>query len=387
MKNQMTARDYELISAYLDNQLGSKERAQFEARLKTDLMLQKELHEIGNTRLMVRSLPKLRAPRNYYITSKVTSGARETPLPIRRSLRLAPTMGIVSALATILLVLVIFGDKLLSTTGPVALAPAPIAPQETAVIQEQAQSKEAPSEAPTEAAPVMLMGAPTMASPTPPAEELRIGETGIPTPTTVYLNAFPPTSTPEDRETLSDRQTEQASGCEEYAGSGINPTSPGLVCATPTATSPLFLESLLPSSTTTPTVTATPTATVMLSPYLENLPPTWTPTPSATPTSTPTSTATPSPSPTPSPTPTETPPAVEVTQITGEGAAAGITAQSQDQGPAYPAQAGEQPTSTTPTGPDISFMSYVILAIEVSLAVIAVIAGIAAIILRIQAGR
>ena len=116
MKNHMTSRDYELISAYLDNQLGRKARALFEARLKTDSELRKELQEISKTRLLVRSLPKLRAPRNYYVKAEA--------IRARPTLRLAPVFGIVSAIASVLLALVIFGSTFFSSSPQVAMAPA-----------------------------------------------------------------------------------------------------------------------------------------------------------------------------------------------------------------------------------------------------------------------
>jgi anti-sigma factor RsiW len=93
MKNQITSRDYELISAYLDNQLGSQERVRLEARMKANPELQNEMHEISKTRLLIRSLPKIRAPRNYYINAQ--TGVK--PARARQSLQLAPTFGIISA--------------------------------------------------------------------------------------------------------------------------------------------------------------------------------------------------------------------------------------------------------------------------------------------------
>jgi len=387
MKNQMTHRDYELISAYLDNQLGSKERAQFEARLKADPMLQKELHEIGKTRLLVRSLPKLRAPHNYFVTPKMTSKMRAKPVPVHPGWRLAPAMGIVSAIATILLVIVTFTGTLLTASKPVALAPAPVLPQETQVVQEQAQSKAATTEEPTEAAP-MMMAAPMISSPTAPASELRIGESGIPTPTTVYLYVLPPTTTLENQVAINDQQTESAIiACEEnQAGSAASTLPYPYNCPTLTSTQSLYLESLLPTSTPTPTITCTPTPTVTLPISVQNILQTATPT--VTPSQTPTPTATPSPTSTPTSSPTETPPlSLKAAPSEEVGSPADISAQSQVSGASNATPSGVQPAGIPSASPNIEFMRYVLLAIEVSLAVIAVIAGIAAILLRVRAGR
>src|SRR4030042_5355317 len=116
MKNQITSRDYELISAYLDSQLGNQERALLESRLKADPELQNELHEITKTRLLIRNLPILRAPHNYYIKAEAVR--------VRPTQRLAPVFGIVLAVARVLLALVIFGSTFFNTNPQVALAPA-----------------------------------------------------------------------------------------------------------------------------------------------------------------------------------------------------------------------------------------------------------------------
>ena len=70
MKNQITSRDIERLSAYLDNQLDGKERARLEERLIADRELRRELQELEKTRLLLRELPRLRAPRNFVNSSR-----------------------------------------------------------------------------------------------------------------------------------------------------------------------------------------------------------------------------------------------------------------------------------------------------------------------------
>ena len=77
-------------------------------------------------------------------------------------------MGIVSAFATILLVLVIFGDTFLTSTTPVALAPA--APAESVAVQQEVQRSEASTSSPTEAQPLVMMQAPAIESPILPQD-------------------------------------------------------------------------------------------------------------------------------------------------------------------------------------------------------------------------
>src|SRR4030042_3925114 len=257
MKNHITSRDYELISAYLDNQLGSKERAQFEARLKADTELRKELQEISKTRLLVRSLPRLRAPRNYFI--------RAEAVPSRPTLKLAPVFGIVSALASVLFALVIFGSRFLSPSQQVAMAPPVSSPNDTIAAQQEAESSIASPVNTTEAPPVIMMAAPNFATPTPEIGTLKVSETEIATPTTIYLNSFPPTSTPEGELSIFSEETEIAGlSCEEYYRNGQPPAGAGSInCPTPTSTLPAYLESILQSSTPTPSETQqhTPTST------------------------------------------------------------------------------------------------------------------------------
>jgi len=383
MKNQMTSRDYELISAYLDDQLGSKERARFEDRLNIDPVLRRELHEIGKTRLLLRGMPKLRAPRNYYIKPE----SQAQPVVRRPAWRFAPAYGIVSAIATILLVIVIFGDKLLVSPTQVALAPAPERSLETTTIQQQAQSKTAASPAPTEEAPLAMMSAPVIEETTAPSAELSIGETGIPTPTTVYLYAYPPTPTTES---IYVQGTGSANlTCEEYLDSGAYPTESYVNnCPTPTYTPYRYLESIQPSATPTPTGTSTPTITSTLTENLPNLPPASTETQTATPSPSPTPTDTPSPTPSLTPYPTETPtPLSDIEATHAASAPFGLGVASQDQSAISPTPKQAQVTAPPVTSPDVSFMRYLLLAVEISLAVIAVAAGVTAIILRMRAGR
>ncbi|HSB66528.1 MAG TPA: hypothetical protein VLD65_08110, partial [Anaerolineales bacterium] len=365
----------------VDNQLSEKDRARFDARLKAEPELRKELHEISTTRILVHSLPRLRAPRNYYIKS--------APAPVRPTLRLAPVFGIVSAIASVLLALVIFGSTFLKSGQPVALAPA-AAPAiiETQTVQQEASRNIAPLAPTTEAPPVLMMQAPQLqASPTENIFAIEISELpAVATPTTIFLFAFPPTATPENLISMNEMQSKTSvSQCETYYG----------VSAYPTLTSPYDCPSPTPSFT--PTLSATPTTPQSIEGFLTPATPTPTETPSDTPTSTETPTATPTETPTATPTPTSTPsptpsipteipPAVEkVIPTTVAEAGSGATAPNAvvDMGAPNPSgqEQGGTPSSNT------SIVNYLLLTVELSLASIAVIAGIIAIIFRIRASR
>ncbi len=362
MKNQITSRDYELISAYLDDQLGSQERVRLEARMKANPELQNEMHEISKTRLLIRGLPKIRAPRNYYINAQ--TGVK--PARARQSLRLAPTFGIISAIASIILVLVIFGDKFLTPTSPVALAPAPLLTNETMAVQEEAARSGLSEASPTEIPPVVMMEAPVDASPIPPVSSLKIGETENATPTTIYLNAYPPTSTPESIAGIFEEQFDTATyPCGGGYGMGAYPAPTDIYnCPTPESTLSESLQSMLPAITPTPSMTPSPTPTTT------------------------TLTATPTFTPSPTPSPTETAlslPSISPTTLPEEST--GVTSPGQVANSSNSTPAGPEPIEKPGTVPNTSFIKYIVLVGEISLAAIAIIAGIAAIFLRIRAGR
>ena len=64
MITQLTAHDWEALSAYLDEQLNPQERAALEARLQKEPDLQTGLQDLRRTRSLIRRAPKMRAPRN-----------------------------------------------------------------------------------------------------------------------------------------------------------------------------------------------------------------------------------------------------------------------------------------------------------------------------------
>jgi len=106
MKNQIKSRDWEVLSAYLDGQLTTREYARLETRLKSDPELQSALKELRQTRNILRSLPKLRIPRNFTLTPEMLRFKRDTT-------RIFPVLRFASVLAMILLAFVFIGDFML----------------------------------------------------------------------------------------------------------------------------------------------------------------------------------------------------------------------------------------------------------------------------------
>ncbi len=114
MNGKVTRRDYETLSAYLDGVLKTKDRTRLEKRLQSDQLLKQELEALKRTRMVLRSQPRLRAPRNFTLTAQM-AGVRS---PVRSSMSAVPALRLVSVLATVFLVLVIVGDLIGSSKPP-----------------------------------------------------------------------------------------------------------------------------------------------------------------------------------------------------------------------------------------------------------------------------
>ena len=117
MNNYVTPRDQEMLSAYLDGQLSSKEIARLQVRLQDDLQMQIALDELRLTRAALRSLPMLRAPRNFTLTPQMVGMRTAASRPAY------PAFGFASLLASLLLVLVFVADRMnfIGTAQTVAL--------------------------------------------------------------------------------------------------------------------------------------------------------------------------------------------------------------------------------------------------------------------------
>ncbi|MFQ6100714.1 MAG: zf-HC2 domain-containing protein [Anaerolineae bacterium] len=124
----------ELLSAYLDDQLGEEERARLEAQLAADAALQAELEALRHTVALVRDLPAVPVPRNFILPQTMTAQPRpRRPFRARRSAErsrrspygrvwAAPLLTAATAAVSLLFVAVLTGDLLLS--GGLAYAPA-----------------------------------------------------------------------------------------------------------------------------------------------------------------------------------------------------------------------------------------------------------------------
>jgi hypothetical protein len=104
MTENISRRDWERLSAYLDKQLSAKESAHLTARLQTDLLLLAAFKELQMARNMLKQLPYIKAPRNFTLTPEMV-GARK-PQPSRWY----PAFRFASMLTSLLFVFIIVGD-------------------------------------------------------------------------------------------------------------------------------------------------------------------------------------------------------------------------------------------------------------------------------------
>jgi len=109
----LSPQEWQTLSAYLDGQLSPRERRQVETRLQARAEFRAALEELRQTRLILRSLPKRRAPRSFTLTPAMLEslgGKRTKPRGAYPFFRLA------SALASFLLVMTFLGDLAIGAT-------------------------------------------------------------------------------------------------------------------------------------------------------------------------------------------------------------------------------------------------------------------------------
>lgn len=102
MKPQISPRDRVLLSQYLDRQLKPDDQARLESRLAKEAALSAALEDLRKTRSILRSTPRLRAPRNFILS--------QSQVPVRTAYRFTLPLGWVSAAASLALILVLAGD-------------------------------------------------------------------------------------------------------------------------------------------------------------------------------------------------------------------------------------------------------------------------------------
>jgi anti-sigma factor RsiW len=126
---QLSQRDLEQISAYMDGSLDSRASAQLAQRVNTEPEFARALKGFEDTRALLRHAPQRRVPRLFTLTPQMIGQA--APRHAWNS------YGLVSAAASLLLVLTFIGDFSINGLPAIgAVAPAADGAAETFLMQE-----------------------------------------------------------------------------------------------------------------------------------------------------------------------------------------------------------------------------------------------------------
>ncbi len=123
MKKVIAERDIEALSAYLDGELSEAERYKLETLLKERSDLRQELHALQHTRALLRTQPRIRAPRRFTLTAEMVGKKKQ-----ERAYVFAFSALRAVSLASVALLLVVFVYGFFSTSaltrGMMSAAPA-----------------------------------------------------------------------------------------------------------------------------------------------------------------------------------------------------------------------------------------------------------------------
>ncbi len=253
----------ELLSAYLDGQLSTGERARLEARLATDSALEAELEALRHTVALVHDLPPTPIPRNFILPQTIAARPRPMPSKGHRSAWAAPLLTAATAVVSLLFVVVLAGDLLLSGTGRVAFAPA----GERMMEAEAPQAALAPSQVSEEVTVEVEVEAEVKAE----TEEVIPAATPLPMPMEAPPEAIPEATaeaehyaarTPEDVETTVAEEAAIAPTAPATPEGTLSPDQAmgGGQIEEPTVPAPTPSPSVAEEAAATPTSPATATA-------------------------------------------------------------------------------------------------------------------------------
>jgi hypothetical protein len=125
MKTNITNRDWELLSEYIDQQLSPGKKSKLELRIQQEPELRAALDDLRRTRYILRSAPRMKAPRNFTLKPHM--------VPQRKPRRAYPFFQLASAMAAALLLLVFVGEFFTTNLGsPVAMQSPPSEPMPAA---------------------------------------------------------------------------------------------------------------------------------------------------------------------------------------------------------------------------------------------------------------
>jgi hypothetical protein len=156
VSTQLSLRDVELLSAYLDGQLSESDLNTVERKLKTQPEWRLTLDELDQTRRVLRRAPRYRAPRSFALTPEMAAKARRSFLSNLIGLRFSTALAVLSMIA----VFVLEGAPLLTNRAAapmLAAAPQAEALQLDAAPLEEGAAVEKSAEMPAaEATPMII---------------------------------------------------------------------------------------------------------------------------------------------------------------------------------------------------------------------------------------
>jgi len=134
VKGNISPRDWQDLSAFLDRQLNDRQHGRLEARLRADPALQSALDELRQMQALLRSQPKPLPRRNFTLTPAMAATYSGIVNPKRSSRNFhsaaIPALSLASALASILFLAVLVGDLLTRRTPLTAVQPMEVTRQE-----------------------------------------------------------------------------------------------------------------------------------------------------------------------------------------------------------------------------------------------------------------
>lgn len=115
MRKQLSFRDMQALSEYLDGKLSPIEKSRLESRLLKEADLRDALEGLRRTKIILHNSPKIRAPHNFTL-SRQMAGVQE-----KQGLRLVyPLLKLSTVLASILFVIAVLGDILVKQPLPMS---------------------------------------------------------------------------------------------------------------------------------------------------------------------------------------------------------------------------------------------------------------------------
>lgn len=122
MNAQLSPKEWQLLSEYLDGQLTAREQERLEQKLHSRPDMQSALEEMRRVRSALRTTPRRRVPRNFTLTHAMVAEHARKPWE-----RWIPALGVTAALATVMLVVTLWIGALPAGwpgSGKTAQAPA-----------------------------------------------------------------------------------------------------------------------------------------------------------------------------------------------------------------------------------------------------------------------